>query len=158
LILDTGPIRELVLYHAISEFRFDILRGNLQYIRDDESYKRCTRFLALFSQITTTSAAVVVELYHWIRKTEPNGQSKLWRRVYDEFRNMGMDEEVVKLLDMDPDFVVRFGPVDGSLLRLAQRHAARNPLILTTDYPLYGECKKSVIDVSHINEVTLIER
>jgi len=108
--------------------------------------------------MTTTSASVVVELYHWIRETEPHGQSKLWSRVYDEFKNMGMDEEVVKLSDMDPTFVLRFGPVDGSLLELARRHVARKPMILTTDLPLYGECKKAGLSVSHIHEVTLSER
>jgi hypothetical protein len=158
LILDSGPIRELVLFHAVSEFRLENLRRSLQYIKDEESYGKCCEFIASFRQMTTTSASVVVELYHWIRKTEPHGQSKLWSRVYDEFQNMGMAEEVVKLLDMDPNFVVRFGPVDGSLLELARRHAAQKPMILTTDSPLYAECKKGGLSVSHINEVTLSER
>ena len=158
LILDTGPIRELVLFYAVSEFGLENLRRNLRFIKDAESYGRCSRFLASFKQMTTTSASVVVELYHWIRETEPHGQSKLWGRVYEEFRNMGMDEEVVKLLDMDANFVIRFGPVDGSLFGLARRHANRNPLILTADSPLYGECKKVGLSVSHIHEVTLMER
>ncbi len=107
--------------------------------------------------MTTTSASVVVELYHWIRETEPHGQSKLWRRVYEEFKNMGMDEEVVRLLDMDASFVTRSGPVDGSLLELARRHARRNPVILTTDWPFWRECWNASLNVSHINEVTLKE-
>jgi hypothetical protein len=87
-------------------------------------------------------------LYHWIRATEPYGQSKLWRRVFEEFQNMGMDEEVVRLVDMDVSFVMRFGPVDRSLLELARRHASGNPLILTTDSPLFGERKKGALSVS----------
>jgi hypothetical protein len=155
LILDTGPIRELVLFHAVSEFRLENLRRSLRFIKDDRSYKSCSEYVASFRQMTTTSASVVVELYHWIRETEPYGQSKLWRRVYEEFQNMGMDEEVVKLLDMDASFVMRFGPVDGSLLELARRHTSRNPVILTADSPLYGECKKGGLSVSHIDEVTV---
>jgi hypothetical protein len=154
LILDTGPIRELVLFHAVSEYGFDKLRKSLRFIRHPESYNRCSKFIASFRQVTT-SASVVVELYHWIRDTDGNGQKKLWGRVCDEFRNMEMDEEVVRLLDMDVDFVSRFGPVDGSLLGLARRHAGRNPLILTSDRPLHGECKKAGLGVSHIDEVTL---
>jgi hypothetical protein len=158
LILDTGPIRELVLFHAVSEFRLENLRRSLRFIQDEETYRKCSQYIASFRQMTTTSASVVVELYHWIRETEPYGQSKLWRRVYDEFQSMGMDEEVVRLLDMDVSFVMRFGPVDGSLLELARRHARRNPMILTTDSPLYGECKKVGLSVCHIHEVTLSER
>ena len=71
------------------------------------------------------------------------------------WRQMGMDEEVVRLLDMDVRFVMRFGPVDGRLVELARRHAGRNPVILTTGSPLYGECKKVGLSVSHIHEVTL---
>src|ERR1700687_1501692 len=122
LILDTGPIRELVLFHAVSEFRLENLRRSLRFIKDEETYRKCYLYIASFRQMTTTSASVVVELYHWIRETEPYGRSKLWRRVYDEFQSMGMDEEVVRLLDMDVSFVMRFGPVDGSLLELARRH------------------------------------
>jgi hypothetical protein len=153
LILDSGPIRELVLFHAVSVFGLRNLRKELRFIRDQEGYDKCSQFVASFQTKTTTSAAVVVELYQWIRHTEPHGQYKLWERVYDEFRNMGMDEEVIKLLDMDPPFVVRFGPVDASLLQLARRHLARNPVILTTDGPLYGECTKSGLNVSHLDEI-----
>ncbi len=158
LILDTGPIREMVLFHAVTEFRLEHLRRTLRFIKDDESYEKCANFIASFRQMTTTSASVVVELYHWIRETEPHDQNKLWRRVYEEFLNMGMDEEVVRLLDMEVGIVMRFGPVDGSLLELARRHAPRNPMILTTDSPLWGECKKAGLGVSHIAEVTQSER
>jgi hypothetical protein len=68
---------------------------------------------------------------------------------------MKMEEEVVKLLKMDVGLVSRFGPIDGSILELARRHAGRNPLILTSNRPLYGECKKAGLKVSHILEVTL---
>jgi len=158
LILDTGPIRELVLFHAVSEFHLENLRKTLRYLKDEESYKRCSEYIASFRQMTMTSASVVVELYHWIRDTEPHGRSKLWQRVYEEFRNMGMNEEVVRLLDMDASFVTRFGPIDGSLLELARRHAPKNPMILTTELPLCGECRKGGLSVSHIYEVTQSER
>jgi hypothetical protein len=145
LILDTGPIRELVLYHAVSEFGFEKLRDELRFIKDAESYNR--------NRLTTT-AGVVVELYHWIRATEEHGRSKLWGRVYDEFQNMGMDEELVQLLLMDESLVVRCGPVDASLLQLARLHFAHNPLILTVDWSFHGECTKSGLKVSHLDEIT----
>lgn len=154
LILDTGPIRELVLYHAVSEFGFERLRNELRFIKDAESYGRCSEFVGTFSNRLTTSAGVVVELYHWIRATAEHGRSKLWGRVYDEFRNMGMYEEVVRLLVMDASLVVRCGPVDASLLQLARRHRAHNPLILTVDWSFHGECTKSGLKVSHLEEIT----
>ncbi len=157
LILDTGPIRELVLFHAVSEYRFEKLRGSLEFIKHQDSYKRCSKFVASFRAVTT-SASVVVELYHWIRMTDRDGQAKLWRRVYEEFTSMNMGEEVVRFLEMNVDLVSRFGPVDCSMLGLAQRHVNQNPLVLTSDDPLCGECRKAGFQVSHIREIALSDQ
>ena len=73
LILDTGPIRRLVLFHAVDQYRFEGLRNNLQWIRDRDSYIRCTKFIGSFHR-KTTSASVVAELNYWIRDTERTGQ------------------------------------------------------------------------------------
>lgn len=96
LILDSGPIRELVLFHAVEQLGFERLRRKLTCIIDHDRYVRCTKFIGSFRR-KTTSASVVAELHHWIRDTERTGQEKLWKRTYEEFREMGMDEEVVKL-------------------------------------------------------------
>jgi len=157
LILDTGPIRELVGFHAVDRFGFERLRSDLCFISNPESYRMCTQFVASFRR-KTTSASVVAELYRWIRETDPKGQAKLWNRVYEDFQNMGMDEEVVRLVEMDLGLVVTFGPVDVSLLELARRHADHNPVLLTIDSKLYGECKKAGLHVSHLQEVTLMQR
>ena len=153
LILDAGPIRELVLFHAVSEFGFEKLRDDLRFIKDVESYNRCSEFVGTFSNRLTTSAGVVVELYHWIRDTEKHGQSRLWGRVYEQFRNMGMDEQVVQLVAMDSSLVLRCGPVDTSLLEIARRHLARNPLVLTADWPFHWECINSGVQVSHLDQI-----
>src|SRR5208282_590227 len=121
LILDTGPIRELVLFHAVDQFGFEGLRSNLQCIVDRDSYLRCTKFIRLFHK-KTTSASVVAELNYWIRETDRTGQVRLWKRVYEEFREMGMDEQAVRLLEMDISLVTRLGPLDVSLLEIARRN------------------------------------
>ncbi len=143
LILDTGPIRELVSFHAVDQFGFGRLRADLLFLKDTESYQTCGEFIASFRQ-KTTSASVVAELNYWIRKTDPPGQIRLWNRVYDEFRRMGMNEEVVRLVEMHVGLVTRFGPVDVSLIELARRHASLRPVILTTETRgFYDECVKA---------------
>jgi len=152
LILDTGPIWELVLFHAVYAFGFERLKRELRFITDVHAFDKCGQFIASFRR-RTTSASVVAELHHWIRRTQPQGQLKLWNRVYDEFRGMGMDEEVVKLLEMDPEMVTSFGPVDVSLLRLAQRYLMDVPVLLTVDQPLFGECEKAGVEVRLLQRV-----
>ncbi len=156
LLLDTGPIRELVLFHAVDHFGFERLRPSLRFIQDRDSYQRCGQFIDSFRR-KTTSASVVVELYHWIRKTDPGGHERLWDRVYEEFERMGMGEEVVRLLEMDRRLVARLGPVDVSLLELARRYATHKPIVFTVDFSgLYQECRNAGLDVCYIREVTLM--
>ncbi len=147
LILDTGPIRELILFHAVFNLGFHRLRGELRWLTNTAAYTRCGRFIAAFKR-RTTSASVAAELNYWIRTTEKHGQEKLWNRVYEEFRLMAMDEEIVKLLEMDLPLVTEFGPTDVSLLGLAVRHQQEYPTLLTSDRALHGEFRKAGLHVS----------
>jgi hypothetical protein len=163
LILDTGPIREMVTFHAVEEYGFEALRRDLQLIRDPQSYGQCSRFIASFRR-KTTSASVVAELNYWIRETEPTGQVRLWHRVYEEFRGMGMDEEVVRLVEMASSgrmglaLLTRLGPVDVSLMELARLHAKEGALVLTTDGDLCRECERAGIHASHLRDVRWVLR
>jgi hypothetical protein len=152
LVLDTGPIRELVLFHAVHYFRFQSLNSDLKFILRPESYDQWVKFIREFRR-KTTSASVVCEINRWIRKTATIGHLKLWKRVYDEFRDMSMDEEVVKLVDMDTHSVARWGPVDVSLLEIAKRQAHLSPVVLTVDLPLYGEGQQAGLRVQLIQDL-----
>jgi hypothetical protein len=164
LILDTGPIRELVAYHAVHQFRFERLRSELKHFDSPESYRNCTSFLALF-QKKITSASVVAELSWWIRDTDPGrsdrwnerlgGQIRLWGRVKEEFQNMGMEETMVRLLDMDIELVAKCGPTDVSLLGIAQLKNRQHPTILTLDDRLRAECRKAQIPSASLLEACL---
>ena len=161
LIFDTGPIREMVTFHAVDQYGFERLRGDLQLIRDPQSYGQCSKFIASFKR-KTTSASVVAELNYWIRNTELAGQERLWYRIYEEFREMGMDEEVVKLLEMASAggvgiaLLAKLGPVDVSLMGLARLHAKEGALVLTTDGELCRECERAGLHASHLRDVTLM--
>jgi hypothetical protein len=152
LIVDTGPIWELVLYRAVNELGFLGLKRNLTYFDSVEAYENCGSFLSSFGR-KTTSASVVAELYHQIRDTESGGHLHLWKQVYEEFENMGMEENVVKLLDMDPDLVTKYGPTDVSLLEIARRNVNQKPVILTLDTKLRSECVKAQIRSDLLIEV-----
>lgn len=152
VIIDTGPIRELITYHAVYGFGFDSLRPELKNIVSAESYESCGRFLTSFRQ-RITSASVVAELYYWIRDTDRTGQKRLWQRAREEFENMGMEENVVPFLDMDLDLVAKYGPTDVSLIEIARQKLPQKPVILTVDSHLYSECWKAQISSSLLREV-----
>lgn len=152
LILDTGPIHELLLHRAVFHFGFEKLRPKLQWLTTPASYNRCSELIASFRR-KMTSAYVVSELNYWIRKTEDKGQAKLWYRAYSEFRDMGMTEEVTPLLAMDIDMVAHFGPTDASLIELATLHQSEDPVVLTVDRKLCGHCLKVGLGVRLLQEL-----
>jgi len=152
LILDTGPIREILLHYAVFDFGFENLRRELRWLPTQASYDSCSEFIASFRR-KLTSASVVSQLEYWIRKTEEQGQADLWRRAHEEFRNMEMNEEVVPLATMDVEMVMRFGPVDTSLIELAKRHQGENPVVLTVDQKLCGHCRKAGFGVRLLEEL-----
>lgn len=95
----------------------------------------------------------MVELNGWIRNTVSLGQRELWRLAYEEFRNGGFDEDMVRFLDMDLDLVTRYGPADVSLMEIARQHVARRPVILTVDSHLFGECWRCQITSELLDSV-----
>lgn len=95
----------------------------------------------------------MAELNFWIRNTEAHGQERLWYRAYEEFRDMQLDEEAIRLIAMDIDMVVRFGPVDASLIELARVRQAEHPLVLTVDSKLCGQCWKAGFGVCLLQEL-----
>lgn len=152
VILDTGPVREFITYHAVYGFGFESLRPELKHLASVEAYENCGRFLTSF-QKRITSASVVAELHYWIRDTDRTGQKRLWERAREEFENMGMEENLVRLLDMDLDLVARCGPTDVSLIEIARQHFSHKPVILTLDARLCSECWKASIGSSLLAEV-----
>jgi hypothetical protein len=144
LIVDTGPIWEIVLYRAVTELGFAGLGRSLTHFLSPEAYENCGIFLAAFGK-KTTSASVVAELYRQIQKTEARGRQQLWEQVYEEFERMGMAEDVVNLLDMDLDLVTEYGPTDVSLIQIARRNLSLRPVILTLDSRLHAECLKAQV-------------
>jgi hypothetical protein len=154
LILDTGPIRELVTYHAVYHFGFSKLRQELKQLTSVENYQNFSEFLATFRK-KMTSTSVIAELHWWIRETDHHGQIRLWTRVREEFERMGMDEDAVTLLAMDIELLAKLSPTDVSLLEIARRNVQQHPVILTVDGQLHTECRKAQVFSRSLSEACM---
>jgi len=153
LLMDTGPLWELVTYRAVFDLRFQRLRPRLQFVSTQLSYENLGRYIQSF-QTKSTSSSVIVELPYRVRGTEPAGQERIWSLIYEEFRGMGMKEQAVSLLDMPIRLVGRYGPTDVSLLSLAQQQIESEPVVLTIDSELRSECLNAGIRAVQIHEIT----
>lgn len=142
LILDTGPLWELVLYRAVNELGFEKLRPELSHLRTLSDYQRLSEFIAAFSRKITTPQ-VVAEISAKIVRTEERGHGDLWGIIFNEFVSMGMDEALIKLLEMAPEDVAKYHAVDVSLLKLGESYDAGAPVVLSIDASLITRCGRS---------------
>lgn len=153
LIFDTGPLWELVVYSAVHSLRFRSLDGELEHLRTGSAYESLTSFIANFQNRMTTPHVVAEISSLIIRRTERKGRGAIWERVYTEFSSMGMDESLLKLLEMPQKLVAEIGPTDVGILDLALRLARPGTVILSIDYPLISECWRTGINAKHLREV-----
>lgn len=154
LILDTGPLWELLLFQAVHQLKFERLRGELHYLLDEERFFRLSTFTSKFQRKTTTPS-VVAELGFKVLRTDPGGQIRMWSRLHDEFVNMRMDEEIVRFAEMPLTLVAKCGVVDCSVFELGRRHSELRPQILTIDGELRAECRRAGLQALHLSEIIL---
>lgn len=75
----------------------------------------------------------------------------IWSLVYSEFSSMGMDEGVLKLVQMPQQ--ADFGATDAGILQLASSLGQTKPTVLSVDSALIAECKRAGMNAKDLWEV-----
>ncbi len=156
LLLDTGPLRELILYAAVENLGFASQGRNLQFLQSEGHYKNLATFISNFKERLTTPH-VISEISTWIVRTFDSGRSDIWRSVFDEFRRMRMNEETYELLNMPVELVAQIGAADVGLVKIASRLGPRAPTVLSIDSALIAKCKDEGLQAVHLWEVVAAE-
>ena len=156
LLLDTGPLRELVLYAAIRDLGYAGLRRELRFLYSREQYNNLAAFISQYRRRVTTPH-VVSEVSAWIIRTVEMGRSNFWSLVFEKFTKMGMDEETLKLLNMPLDLVASLGATDVSLFKVASGFEPGMSTVLSVDGALISECKNAGLSAHHLYEVIAAE-
>jgi hypothetical protein len=66
---------------------------------------------------------------------------------------MGMDEGVMKLLEMPQELVAEIGAVDVSIVELGRSLGPPKSLVLSIDSTLIAECQRAGLNARHLVEV-----
>lgn len=156
LLLDTGPLWELILYAAIRDLGYAGLRRELRFLNSGEQYDNLTAFIAQYRRRVTTPH-VVSEISAWVIRIIKMGRSSFWSLVFDEFTKMGMDEETLDLLNMPVDLVASLGAADVSLFKVASGFEPGMSTVLSVDRALISECKNAGLSAQHLYEVIAAE-
>lgn len=152
LLLDTGPLRELILYGAIRDLGYRQLRRETEYLRSEKNYENLAAFISLFRRRVTTPH-VISEVSAWIIRTIDFGRERFWGLVFDEFIKMGMDEETLSLVKMPLELVSSLGATDASLLKVAASFEPGSSILLSVDGAVIKECKDAGLSAMHLWEV-----
>lgn len=156
IVIDTGPLFDLLLLnYAEASGHPAAFSKELRYC--DEKRKQAI-LKGFFSQVRCllTTPGVLAEVHarinhpHHIQKLTRYQIETFWAETERYLRLRGLDERLVRFLDMDPPIVRRLGPIDVSLWELAKREKAS---ILTADDDLYSECTKGVVSVLHVEDL-----
>jgi|SRR5208282_6107653 len=152
LLLDTGPLRELVLYSAVENLGFASLKKEMQFLQTKNRYENLAGFISNFRQRKTTPH-VVSEMSSWILRTFESGRANIWRLVFEEFTRMHMDEQTIELVRMPCESVIKLGATDTGLLEAASELGAWSTTVLSIDHALIAECRGAGLHALHLRDV-----
>ncbi|MBM4258670.1 MAG: hypothetical protein FJ147_22560 [Deltaproteobacteria bacterium] len=153
LILDTGPLLDLLLYRFWSEQGRSIDENRLECRKQfNVSPKQISQFLGRHQGIIVVPGVFVevgrlaqVELGRTAGQPREFSLGPFWRVATRELRQMSVEERWISFLSLDQTLLEGFGPTDAALIRCAQETGEERVPILTHDQPLHGRCRRQQI-------------
>lgn len=159
IILDTGPLLDLLLYRFWSEQSRPV-DENVLICRKQFNVgpEQLSRFLGNCQGITFVPG-VFVEVGRIardiLRHSTQRGISMapFWRFTIRELKQMGVDERWTKFLSLDRKLIEELGPTDAALIRCAHEAGEERTPILTHDEHLRGRCRREGVSCMVTSEI-----
>lgn len=153
VILDTGPLLDLLLYRFWSEQGRPVDETRLICSKQfSVTPLQLFRFLGSCRRIVLVPG-VIVEIGQLGRNEIVGSLARFWRFTIRELELMRIDEKWTRFLLLDRQVVEQFGPTDAALIRCAQELSEEHIPILTHDQPLWGYCRKTRISCMVTSEI-----
>lgn len=153
VILDTGPLLDLLLYRFWTEQGRSIDQARLICsMQFNVSPLDLSRFLGACRRKILVPG-VIVEVGRLARSKVVHPLAPFWRLAVRELRLMGIEEKWTKFLLLDGRVIGEFGPTDAALIRCAEELTQERIPILTHDQPLWGHCQKVHVSCMVTSEI-----
>ena len=152
-IVDTGPLFDFLLWRFSESSRIPNLFSKLIYLTNDP-YKKSVQWYFAVAKPITTCPQVIAEIHrHAEKQLRGVYLRNFWVFAQKELIELGLNEELVKLVEMDSDTLSSFGPADTALLRIA---TDLNRPVFTAEGKLAGLCRKKEVSVLGIADILSI--
>ncbi len=164
-LLDTGPLQEFFIlrYQAESRRRWPDRTFQFQALRTPLDQEDFHRFVQANRGHLGTSSGVVTEVHRFLRDAErhcqpPRARQDLrhdfWTLVCRTFRDLGIAEHTVHVVEMAEQALVDYGPVDAGLLELAKRSVKQvRVVVLTADRRLLELCRQHELGAEYVRDI-----
>lgn len=153
-ILDTGPLLELLVIRYQESFgaKWPDPHFQIHSLVTSADVSMFTAFLAGARGRLRTTAGVVAEMNRTVQEARKFGgpavPARFWSLAREEFRQLQVDERLVRLLDMQSRSLSEFGPTDASLLALADAEDTPKPCtVLTGDSDFFRRCGSARVEM-----------
>ena len=154
-IVDTGPLFDFLIWKFSETKKLEYLIKKLKYLHFKHRRIAVDWYLN-FAKPILISPEVIAEINRHAQSVADLSKPQMeifWAFSQSELRHLGIDEEMIKLLDMKTEILKKFGPTDTALFHLAQRPENIGKPVFTQDGKLRALCKTNEIHVLDVGEV-----
>lgn len=151
-LVDAGLLFPFLVWRFSEFASISVGASELAPITSEHSRAAFLWYLDLAKPIGT-SPHVIAEIHGLVKsrlKWKGNRLESFWKYAQKELSRLGLQEELVKVTEMEPKALGGFGPTDAAILALAKMW---NAIVLTADRRLRSECAGQEISVLSYSEV-----
>jgi rRNA-processing protein FCF1 len=152
-IVDTGPLFDFLIW-KFSE-TIGLKMEKLKYLTSNQLLNATQWYLEVAKPILICPG-VIAEINGLARSSAKLSNSQMgsfWTFSQKELLQLGIDEKMIKLVDMDPEILKSYWPIDTAIFHLAQRTENIGKPVFTADGRLRKLCIQKEIKVLGVYEV-----
>lgn len=154
--LDTGPLLDYFLLEFFEQAGKQMppqLASAVRLMHSNERLKGSFEKLLKTQGPFLTSPGVFIELCRHVQAGREYA-AELREFFQQRFQRLRIEERHVSVEALDPRLLKDYGPVDASLMTLAQQEPREKRVLVTMDQPLYGACVKHRVRCMDVHELT----
>ncbi len=145
-IVDTNLLFDFLLWRFSDSLKILPLLAELKYLKA-APYRASLQWYFKIAKPITTCPEVIAEIHGHAERTPGLQLKNFWKFAQSELAELGLNEELIKVVDMDADILSTLGPTDTALLRLGMLYQTQKQPILTEDTKLAGHCRKRELSI-----------
>lgn len=151
-IVDTGPLFDFVWLRYCEKRSKSYKPIDFLYLSSTLSREAVSWYFRIAKPLVTCPQVIAEMHNHAIKRLRDDKLREFWKVAQMELIELGLDEDLVKLVEMDSDILCSFGPADTALIHIAIRRQT-SCSIFTTDGKLAGHCIDKQIKVLSLGEI-----